>query len=40
MWLEDVESLSLKIKLARDKKLGGIAGWRLGLEVPEVWDLL
>jgi len=39
IWLEDTESLSLKIKLARDKKLAGIAGWKLGLEVPEVWDL-
>ncbi len=39
MWLEDTESLSLKIKLARDRKLGGIACWKLGLEVPEVWEL-
>lgn len=39
MWLEDMESLSLKIDLARSNHLGGIACWKLGLEVPEVWDL-
>ena len=40
LWLEDVRSLELKMNLIRDYELAGVAGWKLGLETGEVWDVL
>ncbi|MBO4696473.1 MAG: hypothetical protein J5643_04205 [Lachnospiraceae bacterium] len=40
LWLEDVTSLEYKLNLINDLKLAGYAGWKLGLESSDVWDLL
>ncbi|HYG98264.1 MAG TPA: glycosyl hydrolase family 18 protein [Terriglobales bacterium] len=41
VWYEDAKSLSPKLKLATDKKLGwGISAWVLGMEDPEFWTML
>ena len=39
-WIEDAKSLEYKLKLIPDKGLAGYAGWKLGLEAPDVWGLL
>ena len=40
IWLEDEASLKAKISLVRSNNLAGIAGWKLGLDNPSVWELL
>jgi spore germination protein YaaH len=38
IWLEDAESLSMRIKLAKKYDLPGIAGWSLLFTTDEVWE--
>ena len=40
MWLEDEESLELKMKLIKENSLAGVAVWRLGLEPSSVWSII
>ena len=40
IWLEDGESLTEKIAVMRANNIAGIAGWRLGLESAEAWDVI
>ena len=40
IWLEDNESLKLKMQAIKDAKLAGTAGWRLGLQNEEVWEVV
>ncbi len=40
IWLEDEQSVATKLNVMKNYNLGGVAGWRLGLEKPEVWSLI
>lgn len=40
VWLEDEESLSRKMGLVKEKNLGGLAFWKLGLEQSSIWDVI
>ena len=40
IWLEDLESINVKLNVMRNYDLGGVAVWRLGYEDPAVWDLI
>ena len=40
LWLEDARSLGLKMDRIREYDLAGVAGWKLGLESPEAWDVV
>jgi len=40
IWLEEERSIDVKVSLAMDYDLAGIAGWKLGLEKDEIWDVL
>ncbi len=40
IWLEDVQSITVKLNVMRNKNIGGVAVWRLGYETPEIWELL
>ncbi len=40
VWFEDAESLKVKMNLIKNKGIGGIAFWRLGLETNDVWDIV
>lgn len=40
VWLEDLTSLNTRLNVMQNNNLGGIASWRVGLETPEVWDLI
>ena len=40
IWLEDADSMRARIEAMKAFDLGGVAGWRLGLEKPETWDIL
>lgn len=40
IWLEDIQALEEKLGVMGNYDLGGIAGWKLGLENAAVWDLI
>ena len=40
VWLEDEAALEAKLKLMKEHKLAGVAGWRLGFESSEAWELI
>lgn len=40
IWLEEEESIEKKLKVIADGKVAGIAGWKLGLEKTEIWDII
>ncbi len=40
IWLENERSLRAKIELISKYSVAGTAAWKLGLEMPEIWNLL
>ncbi len=40
IWMEEEDSMSLKIKAVREAGLAGVAGWRLGFEPGGIWNIL
>ncbi len=40
VWLEDVDSLKLKINVVHSKDIAGIAVWRLGFGSKSAWELM
>ncbi len=40
VYFENAQSIERKLTLATRQKLAGVAAWRLGHELPEVWDVL
>lgn len=40
IWLEDIESISVKLNVMANYELGGVAVWRLGYEDPAVWEVI
>ncbi|MDD2496518.1 MAG: glycosyl hydrolase family 18 protein, partial [Desulfitobacteriaceae bacterium] len=40
VWFENAISFAIKLELAQEYNLGGFAVWRLGMEDPDVWEVL
>lgn len=40
IWLEDEESIRVKLTIMEKYGIGGVAAWRLGLEKASVWDVI
>ena len=40
IWMEENESMKLKIDLIREYDLAGVTCWKLGFETPEIWDIV
>lgn len=40
IWLEDKESLRVKLNVMSANQIGGVAVWRLGYGTPEIWELI
>jgi len=40
IWLEDQESMALRVALVRKYGLAGIGSWRRGFEKPAIWDVI
>lgn len=40
VYFENAQSIELKVALAAQERLAGVAMWRLGLEDPDVWEML
>lgn len=39
-WFEEEESIEQKVQFVHKYDLAGVAGWKKGLEKPEIWQLL
>nr|WP_297864062.1 glycosyl hydrolase family 18 protein [uncultured Acetatifactor sp.] len=40
IWVEDEESIAVKLNVMNAKDIGGVAVWRLGYGTPEAWELI
>lgn len=40
IWVEDVQSISVKLNVMQTYDLGGVAAWRLGYEPAGVWEAI
>lgn len=40
VWLEDAESIRVKLNVMNNYGVAGVAEWKLGFEVDSVWDVL
>ena len=40
IWLEDADSISVKLNVMSAKGIGGVAVWRLGYGTSEIWELI
>lgn len=39
-WLEDVDSIRVKLQVMQTHEIKGVASWKLGLETNAVWDVI
>lgn len=39
-WLEDVDSIKVKLQVMRAQGIAGVAAWKLGIEDYAVWDVI
>lgn len=40
VWLEDADSIRVKLNVMENYGISGVAEWRLGFEKPEIWDVI
>lgn len=40
LWMEEEDSISLKVKLVEDYRLAGVACWKLGFEPENIWEIV
>lgn len=40
VWLEDEDSIRVKLNIMEKYGIGGVASWRLGYESPGIWDVI
>lgn len=40
VWLEDADSIKVKLNIMDNYNIAGVAEWKLGFEVPAIWDVI
>ena len=40
VWMEDLDSLKVRLNVIKEAGIAGVAEWKLGQELPEAWDLI
>ena len=40
IWLEEHDSIRLKLSVMEEKNIAGVACWKLGLEINDIWDII
>lgn len=40
VWLEDAESIKVKLNIMEKYEIAGVAAWRLGFETADIWDVI
>lgn len=40
VWMEDADSVKVRLNVMQASDIAGIASWKLGQETPDIWDLI
>ncbi len=40
VWLEDADSIKVKLNIMEKYEIAGVAAWKLGFETPSIWDAI
>ena len=40
VWMEDMDSLKVRLNVIKESGIAGVAEWKLGQELPEAWDYI
>lgn len=40
VWLEDADSIKVKLNIMDKYEIAGVAAWKLGFETPSIWDVI
>ena len=40
VWMEDAESIKVKLSVMETHGIAGVASWRLDMETPDIWDVI
>ena len=40
VWMEDADSLSVRLNVMNAQGVAGVASWKLGQETPDIWDVI
>ena len=40
VWLEDEQSMQVKLNIMSKYNIAGVAEWKLGFEEPGIWDVI
>ncbi len=40
VWMEDAESIQVKLNVMNSYGIAGVSAWKLGYETPDIWDLI
>lgn len=40
VWMEDIESIKIRLNVIKTNEIAGVASWCLGQETPDVWDAI
>lgn len=40
IWLEDADSIRVKLNIMEKYEIGGVAAWRLGYETADIWNVI
>ncbi len=40
LWIEDADSMTARVQLVHEYGLAGIAAWRRGFELPDIWPVI
>lgn len=40
IWMEDAESIRVKLNVMKAHGITGVAGWKMGFETPDIWDVI
>ena len=39
-WLEDEESIKVKLQVMKAQNIAGVAAWKLGIEDTDIWEII
>ena len=40
VWLEDEQSIEVKLNVMSNHNIAGVSAWKLGLERPAIWNVI
>ena len=40
VWIEDADSIEVKLSVMDTYGIAGVASWKIGMESPDIWDVI